>query len=245
MTEDWLAKLRQGPVIVTRPSPDLETTQAALEEAGFRTIASPVMNIVHKAQPLPPRESYDALAFTSANGVRAWCAAGGPRDIPSFFIGTASASAGHDAGLLVANVSGKDVNSLADVILGTHPRPRILHVRGVDAAGDLVGRLHAGCVEAHGLVLYRAVPTEKITPPAVAAIKEGGATIALFSPRTTRLFLRLAEDQGLIPALRFCRFACLSPAVADMADDIQTYEILVAKAPSLLAFVDTLKADCA
>ena len=63
-----------------------------------------------------------------------------------------------------------------------------LHLAGAHAAGDLIGRLAAAGVPARAAAIYDQVP-RPLTAEARDAARRGGIDVlALFSPRTARLF---------------------------------------------------------
>ncbi len=214
-------------VIVTRPEPDGSAFAQAVARAGLRPVLSPVMDIVFKA---PGRcdastapadaERSAALAFTSANGVRAFAAQSADRGKPVFAVGDATARAAGAAGFENVRAAGGDVASLAELIAAAAPAGPVIHVAGSERAGDLAAALKAAGVEARREVLYSAVERQALSPDAAAAIAErtGPIVVALFSPRSAEIFLRqlarAAPDTDL-PALRF---ACLSKAVAQRVE---------------------------
>jgi uroporphyrinogen-III synthase len=226
-------------VLVTRPSPDGETTCAALAAAAIPARHVPVMTIQHRPAPLPPRADYGALLFTSANGVRAWLAAGGPRDVPAYFVGPASAAEGRAAGIRIVATGHADVADIVGRIDLQHAP--ILHVRGAAAAGDSIAALAGRGITARAQVLYEAQPITRFDPETIDLISEGRVDVALFSPRTARLFGDLCRYHDLDLQLGSATAFCLSPAVATAAGAFPFGEVVAATQPHLSAFVDMLK----
>ncbi|WP_165793563.1 uroporphyrinogen-III synthase [Hyphococcus luteus] len=207
-------------VIVTRPEPDAGAFAGLCRAHGFEPIVSPVMAIeIEKTT--PDLSGAGALAFTSANGVRAFAANSGARDLPVFAVGQATAEAAKAAGFADIHVAGGDVDSLAEHIASEKESAGtgVLHIAGEARAGDLVALLEKSGIPARRQTLYRAVPAEALDNAALAALNDEKADlwVSLFSPRTARLFVTLAERAGLAPALGRARAACLSEAVAEAA----------------------------
>ena len=66
--------------LVTRPEPDASDFAALLERAGMRAVKTPAMTI-EPTGAAPSLEGAAALAFTSANGVRALPRAADPKSV--------------------------------------------------------------------------------------------------------------------------------------------------------------------
>ena len=201
-----------GPrVLITRAMPDARETAAQVSERGGVPVIAPILEIALAAGP-PPDPAPDAvLAFTSANGVRAYAAAGGPPR-PAWCVGPVTARAAEAAGLAVAGIAGGDVASLAGALRAAKPT-RVMHVRGAHAAGNLTAALRAAGLTAEALVLYEAQAAKTLPEAAVAALR-GGTDALLFSPRSARLLGDLMMRAGLGDALADRRVGMLSSAVA-------------------------------
>ncbi len=206
-------------VLITRAEPDGRAFADQCRAAGFESVLAPVMRIdIAKAE--IGLGDIGALAFTSANGVRAFAANSGRRDLPVYAVGLVTAAAAQAAGFAKIFTAGGDVNSLADYIASESAfSPKaLLHIAGEDRAGDLVALLSARGIAARRQTLYAAKPVETLSVEAVTALKRGEALwVTLFSPRTASLFLSLVDDEGLTKQLAGARAVCLSEAVADAA----------------------------
>lgn len=217
-------------VLVTRPQPDADATAALLRAAGHEALVRPLMRIEPRAARWP---SADALAFTSANGVRAYDGA----PLPAWCVGEASASAARAAGLSVAGIAEGDVTSLAALIAEARPG-RVLHPSGAASAGDLAGALRAAGVSAERVVAYDAVAETSLPGGAARAIARA-EWVALFSPRSARLLTSLARDAGLTERFTHVRLAALSQAVAHAAA-LPFAHVCVAPRPASSALVDII-----
>ena len=150
------------------------------------------------------------LLFTSANGVEQFAARSPERGLPAFCVGAMTAEAARRAGFSARSADG-DVAALAALAIAAH-RPGggpFVHVRGRHAAGDLTGRLKAAGVPARAAEIYAQVP-RPLAPEAAALLAAGGVrAVALFSPRSARLFAAAVRDGGMGPRgrSRRCRSA--------------------------------------
>lgn len=207
----------------------------------MRPVLSPVMEIVQTAASVD-LAGVAALAFTSANGVRALAAADmderRAKDILAFAVGRATEAAARAAGFARVETADGDVGSLAALIAGHHRANAfegdVLHVAGTDRAGDLVALLKAEAAPARREAIYKARALPELSGAAraaLAAAQEGRARVlvAFFSPRSARLFLAQAGRTDVLPALASAEALCLSAAVADSARDATWREIHVAE----------------
>jgi uroporphyrinogen-III synthase len=205
-------------VINTRPSPDADAFSDAIRACGAAVILSPVMKIDFRggAAPVAPGE---ALAFTSANGVRAFARANADRAAPVFAVGAATADEARRAGFISVRAAEGDVESLADLISKTKGTTAVLHLAGSDRAGDLFAALADRGVAARRLVLYDAVPEAQMSAAARAALSESPAdcAVGLFSPRSAALFFAQAGRAGLEDRLSMATLLAFSDAVAAAA----------------------------
>jgi uroporphyrinogen-III synthase len=207
-------------VIVTRPEPDAGAFAELCRASGLEPVLSPMMEIGIK-NAAPDLSGVGAVAFTSANGVRAFAANSAVRDLPVYAVGKVTARAAREAGFSDIRAAGGDVGSLAAHIgaeIGEE-RSAVLHVAGETLAGDLVAMLEARGIPARRQTLYSAAPAAALSAAAIAALRagEGDLWVSLFSPRTARLFVALAERAGLREEFGRVRAACLSEAVAKAA----------------------------
>lgn len=207
-------------VIVTRPEPDASAFAGLCRAHDLEPVLSPVMSIEIEAAPVD-LSGAGVLAFTSANGVRAFAVNSAVRDLPVFAVGKVTADAARAAGFSGVHVADGDVESLADCIASENAiaAKGLLHIAGEDRAGDLVALLAARGIPARRQTLYRAAPAAVLSGAAVAALKDENQSVwvSLFSPRSARLFVALAERAGLCAELGRARAACLSAAVAAAA----------------------------
>lgn len=230
--------------LITRPQPDADSFARDCRSVGIEPVIAPLMSIAFHDVPvvLPPGS---ALAFTSANGVRAFQRLTAWREAVVFAVGPASAEAARAAGFQTVHSAGGDVDDLAEMIAAHWDKGGdVLHIAGAHRAGNLVAALKGRGLSARRQVLYE-TRNEPAMPVAAAQALSGDARVdvALFSPRTARLFASLADQAGLGPALGNHRAVCLSDNVAAELDPAAWGAIAVAAAPNTEATISILSAD--
>lgn len=202
-------------VIVTRPSPDAEHFAAELVRVGADPALSPAMAILRRDSAID-LEGVGALAFTSANGVRAFAALSDVRTLSVFAVGPATAEAAREAGFATVSTAESDVESLAALISQSKPASIVLHLAGSERTGDLVAALARKGVMARRAVIYDAVEIEELAPSAKAILAdpEEKPAVVFFSPRSARLFLAQVKRASLSDRLKDCLALCLSDEIA-------------------------------
>ncbi len=203
-------------VIITRPAEDAALFAALIEGAGGRAIYSPAIEIEFSSTRIDI-DGAGALAFTSANGVRAFVRATPARELPVFAVGETTAAVARASGFKTVAAADGDVASLAALIADAGVDGEVVHVAGSERAGELADLLAAAGAPSRREVMYAARPVQALADQAATAIKRGGAIVTFFSPRTAGLFLERTADAGLTGALGACHAVCLSPAVAHAA----------------------------
>ena len=106
------------------------------------------------------------------------------------------------------------------------------------STGDLAPRLRAAGFDAVRVPLYDAVASCALSAPACQALESRAlAGAAFYSPRTARLFAKLARESGLDSTARALTAFCLSQAVAEAAASLPWQRVSVAAAPRQNALV--------
>lgn len=120
---------------MTRAQPGADATAERLRERGLVALVEPLFALV--SLPATPPEDFAALAFTSANGVRAFAALSAARDRPAFCVGDATAAAAKAVGYLDVRSAGGDVDALLALLLAAPATGTIVHAGNEDFAETL------------------------------------------------------------------------------------------------------------
>lgn len=231
-------------VLITRPEPDAADFAERCRKAGLTPVISPLMRVSFEKTPINTT-GIGALAFTSANGVRAFSAADDARDLPVFAIGDATGRQAQAAGFDKVSIANGDITSLTKLI-DQHRRRingEILHIAGAHRAGDLVNALELRGLQARRAVLYEANAVDVLPKIARTALVDSPQVdwATFFSPRTAALFLALVKKSGIEDRLRSIRAAFLSEAVADVFADAIWKSGEIAPHPDADAVITTIK----
>jgi uroporphyrinogen-III synthase len=156
-------------VLVTRSEPGASETAQRLADAGFAPIVEPLFAIEALHPKLPP---YDALAFTSANGVRAFARLDPSRDRPVFCVGGRTAHEALELGFTRVMSAEGDVGDLGTLIGEKLAQgARLLHTGNEESRGDLSAILASRGIQATFVPTFRATPLAKPGPRLAAHLR--------------------------------------------------------------------------
>jgi uroporphyrinogen-III synthase len=170
-------------ILVTRSEPGASETGERLAALGLKPIIEPVFAVEPVAAGIP---AFDALAFTSANGVRAFAKLNQRRDLPVFCVGGRTAKAAREAGFADVQSAEGDIWTLVRLITGRLPAgANLLHSGNEETRGDLAGQLRARGIPASFVVTYRAVPLAAPGPELAVHLRGTTAfdAVLVHSPR--------------------------------------------------------------
>ena len=188
---------------ITRAEPGASRTAEKLRALGHEPVVAPLLE-VHALPAAIDLDGVAALAFTSANGVRAFAERCPERALPVFTVGDATAGAARKAGFAEVASAAADLDALADLIAVQAGRLRgtVLAPGPREPAGDLPRALAAQGVTARALALYETLP---LFPPKGMAPADA---VLIHSPKAAE---RLAVVMGGRPGPAVY---CISPAAA-------------------------------
>lgn len=231
-------------VLITRPEPDATTLAALLIERGHDVTSAPLIEIAFENGDPPDLSSVQALTFTSANGVRAFCRAVAARHLPVYAVGSATAKAATEAGFGKVFIAGGDVTTLTELIR-RQARPKdgaMFHAAGSHLAGDLSGLLKAAGFSVLSQQMYAAKKTTALSAELRGVLERRELDAVLFfSPRTAAHFADLVTDQNLTSTLEAMVAVCLSQNVATVINTLQFKDVRVSSEPTQLALLKALE----
>jgi uroporphyrinogen-III synthase len=231
-------------VLVTRSEPGASETAERLAAMGYLPIVEPLFAVEPIAGVSLP--AFDALAFTSANGVRVFAKLSSRRDVPVFCVGARTADAAREAGFGDVSSADGDVEALEQLILGSPlgaiPSARfLLHSGNEESRGDLVGRLVSRGISAGFVATFRAAPVGE--PGPMLAVHLAGGRLSfdaalIHSPRAARILAGLLK-----PDSAFLNVAAISAAAAEPLRGMAR-RVEIAAAPNEASLLKALGVLC-
>jgi len=231
-----------GQVVITRPRDEAIGLAAELNARGFDTLIEPMLEIVPVPAAIPALDAYHALAFTSANGVRAFTARSDIRSIPAYAVGTRTAESLRTAGFRDIRGASGDAGAMAGLIEETlEPSQPVLHISGVAVSRDLETLLAPAGFSVDRLTLYDAVPAAALSKNLVDALYACTiGKVLFFSVRTAATFGTLLREHGLADIITSSSALCLSNQVADEAKRLPWRQVLAAAQPTSQSLIALL-----
>ena len=158
---------------ITRAQPGADATAGRVRALGHRPFVAPLLSVRVLPDVQIDLAGVKALAFTSANGLRAFAEACPDRSLPVFAVGAATAQVAREAGFRRVLSTDGDVAALAEGIAARRSEfgGAVLHPGAAEPAGDLAGALERHKVEVRSLALYDTVPTP-LDPQLVQGLAE-------------------------------------------------------------------------
>lgn len=237
-------------LLITRPHPDASPLAERLAALGHRPLIDPLMHVKTCPGPELDLTGVQALAVTSANGVRAFADRTTNRRIAVFAVGEASAREARSLAFTTVNASTGSVDRLAaDIVAALDPGGgAVFHAAGRTLAGDLKGHLEAAGFTVRRETLYETVAATDLAPETVKALKSGDLdAVLLYSPRTGRIFAELLRKAQLNGAATRLTAICLSTAVADTVRDLPWAALEIAGSATekaVLAILRSIRQGC-
>ncbi len=217
-------------ILLTRPKDRSEAFAKEIETCGWTSTIWPLLTIrSFEIDPIAPNDG-QSLIFTSANAIKS-LPDPAPIRTPAICVGPATAIAARNRGFtMVTDVSG-NADKLVQVLLDANPQ-QYLHVRGVDARGDIAARLTKAGRPTEEVVVYEAIETETAPAEVDTAIMAGKIdAVALFSPRSAAILKKLARVEWVSNLSTMTVFA-ISPSAAEPARDMGFANVVGAKQPN-------------
>lgn len=145
---------------ITRAQPGADATAARVRALGHTAFVAPLLAVKTFEDASVDLTGVGALAFTSANGLRAFTQLCPDRSLQVFAVGAATAQAAREAGFKRVLSADGDVAALADGIAARRGEivGAVLHPGAAELAGDLAGALERARVEVRALTLYDTAP---------------------------------------------------------------------------------------
>ena len=152
---------RRKRIWITRTEPAASGTAVQVRERGHDPWVMPLLEVRPQVTEPLDLSGVGALAFTSNNGVRAFCDLSSERQSRVFAVGAATAKAAWAAGFRRVLSSDRDVSVLAQGIVERRREITgvVLHPGALEPAGDLVAALESQGMAARGVAIYDTCPT--------------------------------------------------------------------------------------
>jgi uroporphyrinogen-III synthase len=185
---------RRQRIWITRTQPGAAATAERVRAMGHDALVAPLLAVRRVEDAEIELRGVGALAFTSANGVRAFADLSGERELRVFAVGAATAQAARAAGFRTVLSADGDVEALAEGIAARRLQLRgaVLHPGAAEPAGDLVDALKKHGVEARRAVLYETGPVQFCEIETERLLRADA--VLLHSPRAAKVLAAMLKE---------------------------------------------------
>jgi uroporphyrinogen-III synthase len=223
-------------VLVTRPEDDARETAARLAALGHEAIIAPMIAIRFLDGASLDLAGVQAIAATSANGVRALARRTQGRALPIFCVGRQTAEAARASGFThVVNADGDAVALARCIANALKPEQgSILHATGAEAPGAFAKVMTASGFAVRTEILYETPAAAMLPPAARSALRARNKPDALliYSARTAQVFCTRVLEAGLATSCETLIAVAISKAAAEPLSALKFREIRIASAPN-------------
>jgi uroporphyrinogen-III synthase len=221
-------------LLLTRPQAQSRALAKDIE-ANFpgqaRCIIAPLMKITPVGE-LPDTTNFQAVLFTSVNGVQSFAELGGDKNTSCYCVGARTAVAARDAGLNAISADGAADDLIALVAKDLKPEEgALLYIRGENTAGNIAEKLSERGFKVNSQVLYQQIGCD--LPDAVRSALEQGEVhgLPLYSPLTARRLVKVLAANPDWPTDEITAL-CISENVASEVNNLSLARVKVAAKPN-------------
>lgn len=219
-------------ILLTRPRLESEKLAAEIRAFGLDVFIEPMLEIVPLDVSLPDLTKYQALVFTSANGIEAFSRLSRERSLPVFTVGGTTAARAREAGFrnVKAGESG-DVEGLNNILGQARlvAGVPVLHVSGEYTAGTMA----IDNVPVERLVAYRADTAKTLGAECLERLdRHDFAAVVFYSPRTAENFTELILTHARESKTSAIKALCISEAVVKCLRRLPWQDVQIAGTPN-------------
>jgi uroporphyrinogen-III synthase len=231
-------------LLLTRPTIDSESIARQLRDQSISAVIDPLLSFALLDIKDLSLSSYQAIIFTSTNGIRAFEKFPFERNIKVFTVGDKTAELAKTLSFQSVTSAGGDLIKLSNTIkdqLNPNDGP-LLYICGKHQAGDLKQDMITHGFALDKLEIYDMVAATNLSEPTKNSLKNQEIDyIPFYSVRSAHIFIELVKNAELQNALSNISALCLSPAIEKVIKTHCWKNIMTAEKPnqySLFKLID-------
>ncbi|MCB1532933.1 MAG: uroporphyrinogen-III synthase [Alphaproteobacteria bacterium] len=232
-----------GSILITRPQNQAEAFAKSVHALGLETLIAPMISVEPVAFETPDLNDFQALIFTSAQGVKFFTGQVRLRDIAVYVVGPQTEQAALAAGFEEVYSADGDAGDLVDLIDNEAPdtaRP-FLYVRAKETAKPLEEMLEKRGFTVESLIAYETKNTATLPEEIVQSLKAGDIqAVTFFSKRTAENFVKAVSERGLADSFSTIKALCLGDSMLEYVRLLRWQDTYVSDKPdqeNMLALV--------
>ena len=217
--------------LLTRPLHDSEMVASLLHEKNITTHIDPLMFVEYLPVTKIDVSNFQAVIFTSSNGVRAFEQGNYSQNLISYVVGQKTAESAYHIGLKHINNANGDVEKLSKKIISelNPAKGPLLYLCGIHIAGTLVDDLNRAGFNVKRQNIYQTVAAKTLDNETKTLLKTTSINyIPFYSPRSALIFNELINKADLQNTLATVTALCLSPNIAEKLSSLNRKKIMIA-----------------
>lgn len=224
--------------LITRTLPAARKTASILQDLGFSPIILPAANL-EPTNNLIDENGVQAFLITSSNAPRLAKLNEKILEVPVFAVGDATKEAALNAGFKNVVSAGGDASALA-VLVADRLNPKngaLLHLRGLEIAGDVSGLLGACGFEVRATTIYETIENKEFGEKINQILHENSGYVLFHSPKGAQRFAKYVDYNNTYNWTAIC----ISTAASIAIDEPSWKQVLIANKPNEEAMFSLLK----
>lgn len=221
--------------LLSRPIVESEPLAKALAIKNIDSVIEPVLILKYLAKIPLKLNRFQALIFTSPNGIRAYNHHYKADDINVYCVGNKTSKMASDIGFKNVFSADGDLKKLSGIIknsLNPENGP-LLYLSGKHISGDLKAALEKIGFSVEKKEIYHMVALKNLSDKTKFQLENNNIDyIPFYSSRSALIFIELIKKANAEKYLRRIRALCLSPAIADVIKILNWQEIIIADKPT-------------
>jgi len=233
-------------LLITRPQEDAEKLARLVKFKGYEPVVEPLLSPVYVEDLIMTPPKMQAVMVTSKHALRAIETSNQVsmfRSVPFICVGEKTMERAQQMGLQTIPTAPENVDMLVEwvkenIVPEVGP---LMYLHGDVVTKDLKSTLEKHGFFVHNQKTYDMNEAQMFSKKTLDLIKrQVFHGIGFFSPRTGRIFVKIANNFGLRDQLSVVNALCLSQSIADEVKEIPWKSIKVAKGPKEEAFLELL-----
>lgn len=237
-------------LIITRPQPAASRTAIKLQNLGYETIVSPVLEIVDTGAEIPQAD-YAALIITSANALGILEQRGLSdllRKTPLFVVGDATAEKAQLLGFTRVDSASGTAIELADLIVQKvkptgGKAPIVLYLSGEDTTSGLATSIEKSGLNLSAVAIYNAKLVDQLTEKSMECLRNNAPVgLLLYSARSAVQIAKIIERFNLTYDIDNAKFYAISENVMHGLPDTLQQQCVCSEYPTENGLIDLIRA---
>jgi len=231
-------------LVITRPKHAAKKTAQSFHKAGFKTFIEPLMDISHDNCDFPELPTKTPVIITSQHALFALAENSKERAFPLIIVGSHSTAMAKELGFQNILFTASNSQSLTHYILEHYtPSTNFVYLRGEVITANLTKALAPHHISEH--IVYKASPHTAFSKQYLDASTQVDGVV-FYSQRTLAIFHHLLDSLTTPLPLEKWTCFCLSPQIADFAQNKPWKSIIAPSQPdseALLALIRDFNFD--